>query len=42
MLTGEAFSGFTTRDGELIGRMPFNCWAKPNALLANVYQIGSY
>jgi tricorn protease len=43
MLTGEAFSGFTTRDGELIGRMPINRWAKPNAMLANAasYSDGS-
>ena len=35
----EVYAGFTSRTGQLVGRMPINRWAKPTALLANA---GSY
>lgn len=39
LFTGDVFAGFVNRDGQVVGRMPVNRWAKPSALLANA---GSY
>jgi len=39
MFTGESLAGFTTRSGDVVGRMPGNRWVKPSVLLANA---GSY
>lgn len=43
LFTGESVAGFTNRDGEIVGRMPINRWAKPSALLVNAgaYSDGS-
>jgi tricorn protease len=39
LFTGQVFAGFVNRDGQVVGRLPVNRWAKPSALLANA---GSY
>lgn len=43
LLTGDAYAGFTTRDGRLVGRIPTGRWAKPSAVLQNAgaYSDGS-
>ena len=43
LFTGEATAGFTSRRGELVGRIPTGRWAKPTALVQNAaaYSDGS-